>query len=42
VGVDLHHKIKASEFELIPEAGHLAMWERPDVINPRIQTFLKP
>lgn len=42
VGLELHKKMKASQFESVPDAGHIPMWERPEVINPRLLAFLQP
>ncbi len=42
VGEQLHRTIPGSQFTLIPDAGHIAMWERPDVINPLLTKFLQP
>lgn len=42
VGEQLHRTIPGSQFILIPDAGHIAMWERPDVINPLLTKFLQP
>jgi len=42
VGEELHRAIAGSRFNLIPDAGHIAMWERPDVVNPLLLKFLQP
>ncbi|MDQ6733122.1 MAG: alpha/beta hydrolase [Nitrospirota bacterium] len=42
VGEELHRTIAGSRFSLIPNAGHIAMWERPDVVNPFLLDFLQP
>lgn len=42
IGLELHKKIKASQFESVPDAGHIPMWERPEIINPRLLDFLQP
>jgi pimeloyl-ACP methyl ester carboxylesterase len=42
VGEELHRAIAGSRFSLIPDAGHIAMWERPDVVNPLLLKFLQP
>lgn len=42
VGEQLHRTIPRSQLTLIPDAGHIAMWERPDVINPLLIKFLQP
>ena len=36
----LSEHIPNSEFALIPEAGHAAFWEQPEVWNPRVLEFL--
>jgi pimeloyl-ACP methyl ester carboxylesterase len=40
VGEILHRSMPASRLVLIPQAGHLPMWERPDVVNRLILDFL--
>ena len=40
VGNDLHQIISGSVLTVVPEAGHLPQWERPDIVNPVIQEFL--
>ena len=42
VGEQLHRTIAGSQFTLIPDSGHIAMWERPDVVNPLLTKFLQP
>lgn len=42
VGRDLHAVIKGSTFALIPDAAHIPQWERPDLVNPLLLTFLQP
>lgn len=42
VGRDLHATMAGSSFTLIPEAGHLPQWERPDTVNPILLQFLQP
>lgn len=42
VGDQLHRTIPGSAFHIIPNAGHIAMWERPDVVNPLLSAFLQP
>lgn len=42
VGEALHRTIAGSQFYLIPDAGHIVMWERPDRVNPLILKFLQP
>lgn len=40
VGEDLHRSIPGSRFAVIPDAGHLPMWEQPDEVNRLIADFL--
>jgi pimeloyl-ACP methyl ester carboxylesterase len=40
VGEELHRSIPGSRFALIPHAGHLPMWEQPDLVNRLILDFL--
>ena len=40
VGEGLHRMIPDSRLILIPHAGHLPMWEQPELVNPRIVEFL--
>lgn len=42
VGRDLQKTIPGSRLEAIPKAGHLPMWERPEVVNPLLLKFLQP
>ncbi len=42
VGEELHHTIKGSRFIRIPKAGHIPQWERPDVVNQTLITFILP
>jgi pimeloyl-ACP methyl ester carboxylesterase len=37
----LHKKIAGSELLEVEGAGHLVMAERPDIVNPAIQRFLR-
>jgi len=41
VGQALHAAIAGSTLSLIPEAGHIPQWERPDVANPILLKFLQ-
>ncbi len=41
VGQALHAAIPGSTFSLIPEAGHISQWERPDVATPILLKFLQ-
>ena len=42
VGQDLHGVLPDSTFVLIPEAGHIPQWERPETVNPILLKFLQP
>ena len=42
VGEELHRTIKGSRFARIPAAGHIPQWERPDVVNQELITFIEP
>jgi pimeloyl-ACP methyl ester carboxylesterase len=42
VGEELHRTIKGSRFIRIPKAGHIPQWERPDVVNQELITFIRP
>ncbi|HEV8326373.1 MAG TPA: alpha/beta fold hydrolase [Nitrospiraceae bacterium] len=42
VGDELHQTIKGSRFIRIPEAGHIPQWERPDLVNQELITFIRP
>lgn len=42
VGAHLHHTIAGSAFVRIPKAAHIPQWERPDLVNQAILTFLAP
>lgn len=42
VGQDLHAAITGSSFTLVPEAGHIPQWERPDFVNRVLLNFLQP
>jgi pimeloyl-ACP methyl ester carboxylesterase len=41
VGEELHQTIKGSRFIRIPKAGHIPQWERPDLINQELITFIQ-
>jgi pimeloyl-ACP methyl ester carboxylesterase len=41
VGKDLQKTIPGSTLEVIPEAGHLPQWERPELVNPLLLRFLQ-
>jgi pimeloyl-ACP methyl ester carboxylesterase len=40
VGEELHRTIPGSRLAVIPDTGHLPMWERPDKVNHLITEFL--
>jgi pimeloyl-ACP methyl ester carboxylesterase len=40
VGENLHRLIPGSRLTVIPNAGHLPMWERPEIVNRVILDFL--
>lgn len=42
VGEELHQTIKGSRFIRIPKAGHIPQWERPDLVNQTLITFIRP
>ena len=42
VGEELHRTIKGSRFIRVPKAGHIPQWERPDVVNQELITFIRP
>jgi pimeloyl-ACP methyl ester carboxylesterase len=42
VGEELHQTIKGSQFIRIPKAGHIPQWERPDLVNQELITFIRP
>ena len=42
VGHQLHRTMSGSALHVVPDAGHIAMWERPDVVNPLLLKFLQP
>jgi pimeloyl-ACP methyl ester carboxylesterase len=42
VGKELHQTIQGSEFIRIPLAGHIPQWERPEVVNQTLITFIHP
>ena len=42
VGEELHHTITGSRFMKISRAGHIPQWERPDVINQELISFIHP
>ena len=41
VGHDIHRLIPGSTLHLIPKAGHIPQWERPDIVNGFILSFLE-
>lgn len=42
VGEELHQTIRGSRFIRIPKAGHIPQWERPDLVNQELITFIQP
>ena len=42
VGEELHQTIERSQFIRIPQAGHIPQWERPNVVNQELITFIRP
>jgi pimeloyl-ACP methyl ester carboxylesterase len=42
VGNEIHQTIKGSRFISIPKAGHIPQWERPDLVNQELITFIRP
>jgi pimeloyl-ACP methyl ester carboxylesterase len=40
LGYALHHRIPGSQFELLPGAAHVPMWESPDQFNNLALSFL--
>ena len=42
VGRELHEIIPGSSFMVIPKAGHIPQWERPEAVNPILLEFLQP
>jgi len=41
VGEELHQTIKGSRFIRVPKAGHIPQWERPDLVNQELITFIQ-
>ena len=42
VGEELHQAIKGSRFIRISTAGHIPQWERPDLVNQELITYILP
>lgn len=42
VGNEIHQTIKGSRFIRIHKAGHIPQWERPDMVNQELITFIRP
>jgi pimeloyl-ACP methyl ester carboxylesterase len=36
----MHSEIKNSYLEIIPDAGHMSMWEKPEIVNQNISKFI--
>jgi len=41
VGEELHRTIAGSQFVRIPHAGHMPQWERPDLVNRSLITYIE-
>ena len=42
VGEELHQTIKGSRFARISTAGHIPQWERPDLVNQELISYIRP
>lgn len=40
VGAELHQRIRRSTFVMIPKAGHMPQWERPDLVNRSLIEYI--
>lgn len=40
VGEELHYRIRTSTFVRIPNAGHMPQWERPELVNRSLITYI--
>jgi pimeloyl-ACP methyl ester carboxylesterase len=36
----LHHRIRSSRLEILPDAGHMVMMESPDAFNEKVRSFI--
>lgn len=41
VGEELHRRIRGSTLVMIPQAGHLPQWERPDLVNRSLIAYIQ-
>jgi pimeloyl-ACP methyl ester carboxylesterase len=41
VGEELHHRIRGSTFVRIPDAGHMPQWERSNLVNRSLITYIQ-
>jgi pimeloyl-ACP methyl ester carboxylesterase len=41
VGQEMARTIPGSALEIIPQAGHITQWERPELVNPLLLRFLQ-
>lgn len=42
VGTALSSTIPHASFVVIPETGHIPMWEKPELVNPLLREYLRP
>ncbi len=40
VGAELHHRIRGSTLVIIPKAGHMPQWERPELVNRSLIEYI--
>jgi len=40
VGEELHHSLPSSRLAVIPNAGHIPMWEQPNEVKRLVEAFL--
>lgn len=40
VGAELHHRIRGSALVIIPKAGHMPQWERPELVNRSLIEYI--
>lgn len=41
IGVRLYDRLPCADFVVLDHAGHNPMWDRPDLFNPLVETFLQ-